>query len=198
MSKVKICGLTRPEDIAAVNAVRPDYVGFVFAKSRRQVTPEQARKLKDLLASGIPVVGVFVNAPVEEMVSLARAGTIELIQLHGGEDEATVRQVKAATGLPVIKAVSVRAAADVDRWRASAADFLLLDNGAGGTGKVFDWSLLPPLDRPWFLAGGLTEANIPEALKLSPYCLDISSGAETDGLKDKDKIRRIVEMIRKG
>ena len=198
MSKVKICGLTRPEDIAAVNAVRPDYVGFVFAKSRRQVTPEQARKLKDLLAPGIQAAGVFVNAPVEEMVSLARAGTIELIQLHGGEDEATVRQVKAATGLPVIKAVSVRAAEDVDRWRASAADFLLLDNGAGGTGKVFDWSLLPPLDRPWFLAGGLTEANIPEALKLSPYCLDISSGAETDGLKDKDKIRRIVEMIRKG
>ena len=198
MSKVKICGLTRPEDIAAVNAVRPDYVGFVFAKSRRQVTPEQARKLKDLLAPGIPVVGVFVNAPVEEMVSLAQTGTIELIQLHGGEDEETVRRVKAATGLPVIKAVGVRAAADVDRWRASAADFLLLDNGAGGTGKVFDWSLLPPLDRPWFLAGGLTEANIPEALKLSPYCLDISSGAETDGLKDKDKIRRIVEMIRKG
>lgn len=198
MSKVKICGLTRPEDIAAVNAVRPDYVGFVFAKSRRQVTPEQARKLKDLLAPGIQAAGVFVNAPVEEMVSLARAGTIELIQLHGGEDEETVRRVKAATGLPVIKAVSVRAAEDVDRWRASAADFLLLDNGAGGTGKVFDWSLLPPLDRPWFLAGGLTEANIPEALKLSPYCLDISSGAETDGLKDKDKIRRIVEMIRKG
>lgn len=198
MSRVKICGLTRPADIAAANAARPDYIGFVFAGSRRQVTREQARALKSLLDPGILAVGVFADAPLEEMVSLAREGIVDLVQLHGGEDEETVRRVKAATGLPVIKAVGVSSAADVARWQASAADFLLLDNGAGGTGRVFDWSLLPPLDRPWFLAGGLHETNIPAALSLSPYCLDISSGAETGGVKDKDKIKRLVEMIRKG
>ncbi|MCI8361509.1 MAG: phosphoribosylanthranilate isomerase, partial [Clostridiales bacterium] len=154
--------------------------------------------LKGLLDPGILSVGVFVNATPEEITGLARDRVIDLIQLHGGEDEETVRRVKAATGLPVIKAVRVASAADVTRWRASAADFLLLDNGAGGTGRVFDWSLLPPLDRPWFLAGGLREDNIPAALSLSPYCLDISSGAETGGVKDKDKIKRLVEMIRKG
>lgn len=196
--KVKICGLTRPEDMAAVNAARPDYIGFVFAESRRQVTPRQARELKSLLDPGVLSVGVFVNPPVEETAALARKGVIDLVQLHGGEDEETVRRVKAATGLPVIKAVSVSSAADVIRWRDSAADFLLLDNRAGGTGQVFDWSLLPPLNRPWFLAGGLNETNISAALALSPYCLDVSSGVETGGVKDKDKIRRIVEMIRKG
>lgn len=197
-AKVKICGLTRPADIAAVNAARPDYIGFVFAESRRQATIQQARKLKSLLDPGILSVGVFVNPTLEETVGLAWEGVIDLVQLHGGEDEETVRRVKDATGLPVIKAVSVSSAADVIRWRDSAADFLLLDNRAGGTGQVFDWSLLPPLDRPWFLAGGLDETNIPAALALSPYCLDLSSGAETGGVKDKDKIKRIVEMIRKG
>ena len=166
MSKIKICGLSRMEDIAAVNRCRPDYIGFVFAKSRRQVTPERAGELKGALDAGIQAVGVFVNAPPDEIAALAGEGLMDLVQLHGEEDEAAVRQVK--------------------------------DNGPGGTGQPFDWSLLPEMHRPYFLAGGLCIENLPEALALSPYCLDVSSGAETGGVKDADKIEQIVRMVRKG
>ncbi len=198
MSKIKICGLGRMEDIAAVNRCRPDYIGFVFAKSRRQVTPERARELKSALDAGIQAVGVFVNAPPDEIAALAGEGLMDLVQLHGEEDEAAVRQVKALTGLPVIKALRVDSRESVRPWQDSAADYLLLDNGPGGTGQPFDWSLLPEMHRPYFLAGGLCIENLPEALALSPYCLDVSSGAETGGVKDADKIEQIVRMVRKG
>lgn len=198
MSKIKICGLSRMEDIAAVNRCRPDYIGFVFAKSRRQVTPERAKELKNALDTGIQVVGVFVNAPPDEIAALAGEGLMDLVQLHGEEDEAAVRQVKALTGLPVIKALRVDSRESVLCWRDSAADYLLLDNGPGGTGQRFDWSLLPEMHRPYFLAGGLCIENLPAALALSPYCLDVSSGAETGGVKDADKIEQIVRMVRKG
>ena len=198
MSGIKICGLSPPADIQAVNEAGPDYIGFVFAKSRRRVSPEKARALRAGLSPGIRAVGVFVDAALPEILALTADGTLDMVQLHGGEDEAFIRRVQAETGKPIVKAVRVKSRADVLHWRESAADFLLLDNGAGGTGRVFDWSLLPPLDRPWFLAGGLTADNIGAALELRPYCLDVSSGAETDGIKDTEKIKRIVAMVRKG
>lgn len=196
MTKIKICGLTRMADIAAVNAAKPDYIGFVFAESRRRVVPEQAAELRAALSPGIVPVGVFVNQPVAEILRLLRVGTISIAQLHGQEPDADIRQIQRA-GFPVIRAFRVQNAADTARALQSPADFLLLDSGSGGTGQVFDWSLLPKIDRPWFLAGGLSPENVVEAAKtLHPWGMDVSSGAETDGKKDLAKIEAIIRRIR--
>ncbi|WP_373482261.1 phosphoribosylanthranilate isomerase [Acetobacterium sp.] len=199
MTKIKICGLSRLEDIAAVNAARPDYIGFVFAKSKRQVDLETARALKQALDPGIAAVGVFVNHPVAEIIALAAAGIIDLIQLHGDEDEATVRLLQTQTGLPVIQAFRISSPADI---RTTAADYRLFDtydpSQYGGSGAAFNWELLAGVSGDFFLAGGLNIDNIKAAIQqVNPYCVDISSGVETDGVKDRDKIIEIVEMIRK-
>lgn len=198
MTKIKICGLTRLADIAAVNAARPDYIGFVFAKSKRQVDMETARALKQVLDPGIKAVGVFVNHPTAEIMALAEAGIIDLIQLHGDEDEATVRLLQAQTGLPVIRALRISSPADI---RATAADYRLFDtydpSQYGGSGAAFNWDLLAGVSGDFFLAGGLNSSNIVAAIQqVGPYCVDLSSGIETDGVKDRDKIIEIVEMIR--
>ncbi len=200
---IKICGLTRPEDIRAVNRWKPDYVGFVFAESRRRIDAVQARALKQMLAPGILAVGVFVNGRVEEEAELFLDGVIDMIQLHGRETEADIRAVKRLTGgkAPVIKAVSVTGAEAVRRWAESSADYLLLDNGPGGTGSAFDYGLignsLP--DRPFFLAGGLDSGNVSQALQaLRPFAVDVSSGVETGGVKDEEKIRKFIENVRAG
>lgn len=198
MTKIKICGLTRLADIAAVNVARPDYIGFVFAKSKRQVDAETAAALKAALDPAIKAVGVFVNQPVAEIIALAGAGIIDLIQLHGDEDEATVRQLQAHTGLPVIRAMRISSPADI---RATAADYRLFDTydpcQYGGSGATFNWDLLAGVTGDFFLAGGLNQDNIVAAIdQVNPYCVDISSGVESDGVKDRDKIIEIVEMIR--
>ena len=196
MTKIKICGLTRMADIAAVNAAKPDYIGFVFAESRRRVVPEQAAELRAALSLEIVPVGVFVNQPVAEILRLLRVGTISIAQLHGQEPDADIRQIQRA-GFPVIRAFRVQNAADAARALQSPADILLLDSGRGGTGQVFDWSLVPKIDRPWFLAGGLSPENVVEAAKtLHPWGMDVSSGAETDGKKDSAKIEAIIRRIR--
>jgi len=199
MTKIKICGLSRMEDIAAVNAARPDYIGFVFAASRRQVEMETARALKQVLDPGIEAVGVFVNHPVAEIIALAEAGIIELIQLHGDEDEATVLRLQAQTGLPVIRAFRINSPADI---RETAADYRLFDtydpSQYGGSGATFNWELLQGVSGDFFLAGGLNIDNIKAAVnQVNPYCVDISSGVETDGVKDRDKIIEIVEKLRR-
>lgn len=199
--KIKICGLSRPEDIEYANRIRPDFIGFVFwEKSRRRVTAEQAAELKRRLEPGISAVGVFVDAPWEEMISLLDAGVIDIAQLHGDESEEDIRYLRAAAHKPVIKAVQVRDRCDVDMWLGSSADFLLFDSGMG-SGVSFDWRLLEGVERKFFLAGGLWPENI-KALSetLSPYgiCpwgLDISSGVETDGVKDFEKMRAAVEAL---
>jgi len=205
MPKVKICGLTRPEDIEAVNTVKPDFVGFVFAPSRRQVTPEQAQALREKLDPNIKVVGVFVNQLVTNSYQLknsaarnthgmlnfqlALSDTIDIIQLHGQEDEDCIRQLKSQTDKPIIKAISVRHKNDVLQWQDTAADFLLLDNGPGGTGQTFDWSLTQYCTKPYFLAGGLSPENVTAALNATaPFAVDVSSGVETAGVKDPKKI----------
>lgn len=195
-TKIKICGLFRDCDVDYANQVRPDYIGFVFAKRRRQVTREQAARYRKLLSPDIVSVGVFLNAPIDQVIGLLRDGIIDMAQLHGDETEEDVRAIQAATGKPVIKAVTVRERADVEAWLDSQADYLLFDSGTG-TGKVFDWTLLQNVDRPFFLAGGLNPENIPEAIaRMHPYAIDLSSGVETDGVKDCEKMLKAVQAVR--
>jgi phosphoribosylanthranilate isomerase len=191
-AKVKICGLRRPEDIAFVNEAKPDYIGFVFAKSRRQVTCEQAYELQKDLDPSILKVGVFVDAPLSEIAGIYEKGCIDVVQLHGNETDEEILAVKTALGCPVIKAVSVTKAEDFLKAQARPADYLLFDYGNGGTGKSFDWSQIPALEKPWFFAGGIDPDNVKEALRYHPYAIDVSSGVETDGVKDREKIRRVV------
>lgn len=196
-TQIKICGLTRLADIDAVNEASVEFAGFVFAQSRRRVTPEQAYQLRKRLLPGVVPVGVFVNAPAEEIISLLQGGIIEIAQLHGQEGEAFIRLLQRETGKPVIKAVRVDSAGDVQRWKHSSADLLLFDNGPGGTGKQFDWNLIRDVHRRYLLAGGLHEGNVRDAIeKVRPYAVDISSGVETDGVKDPQKILSIVRRIR--
>jgi len=206
--KIKICGLSRPEDAAYVNEAGIDYAGFVFAQSRRQVSPAQAARLRALLDKGILAVGVFVNAPAETIIALYRDGVIDIAQLHGEEDEAFIVKLKEASAgsrlapVPVIKVIK-NPGRNIT-LPITAADYFLIDSGAG-SGKKFDWALLKTgglseagFSKPWFLAGGISSENIGEAMALNPYALDISSGAETDGVKDRNKILRLAAAIRKG
>lgn len=197
--RIKICGLSRIGDVEAVNRVRPDYIGFVFAQSRRQVGATWAASLKRALDPRIQAVGVFVNAPVSEIVRLTDVGTIQIIQLHGDEDY--IRELKRQTAAPVIKAVRVRNGDGILRAEQLSCEYLLLDTYTkgqyGGSGRVFDWNLIPPLQKPFFLAGGISLENVHEAQNCRPYCLDVSSAAETEGRKDPEKIRRMVEAVRR-
>ena len=200
MTRIKICGLSRPCDIAYVNQAKPDWCGFVVncPKSRRNVTPDQVRALRERLASAVIPVGVFVDRPVEEVAGLLNDGTITVAQLHGHEDEAYLAALRAlAPGKEHWKAYKVRSEADLAAAAASTADQILLDNGYG-TGEAFNWSLAGGISRPFLLAGGLTPENIPDAVaRLHPVGLDISSGVETDKRKDRAKILAAVAAARK-
>lgn len=200
MSKIKICGLKRPEDIAAVNEARPDFCGFIieFPKSPRCVSRQQVRQLVQGLDKEVIPVGVFVNAPVSLVAGLLEEGTLGMAQLHGKEDEAYIRELRKYTDKPLIQAFSIKSEEDAARAGESSADYILLDAGSGGTGKVFDWALTAHVERPFFLAGGLSEENLQQAMaQISPWALDLSSSLETDGKKDPKKIRRVVELVRK-
>ena len=198
MTNIKLCGLRRPEDIEAANALRPEYVGFVFASgSRRRVTPEQAEALKRLLNPGILAVGVFVNERPERIAELLSRGTIDLAQLHGDEDAAYLEKLRLMTKAPIIQAFRIRSEADLAAAAKHTADYVLLDAGAGD-GKTFDWAMLKEFDRPYFLAGGLTPENVSSAVRaLRPFAVDVSSGIETDGAKDPVKMRAFVAAVRK-
>lgn len=199
MAKIKICGLKRKEDIAAVNEARPDFCGFVIEvpKSSRCVSREQVRALTAQLCPEVCPVGVFVNAPVSLAAELLEEGTLGMAQLHGQEGEEYIRELRALTQKPLIQAFSIRCAADIERAQQSTADYILLDQGGGGTGKPFDWSLVPRLERPFFLAGGLGLENLREAIsQVKPWAVDLSSSLETEGFKDPEKIRRATELVR--
>lgn len=199
MSKVKICGLRRLEDIDAVNRARPDYIGFVFAESRRRVNAETAAILKERLDAGIEAVGVFANQEIGFIMDLYRKGIIDLVQLHGGEDGEYIRHLRESCGCRIIKAVNVGVALPPSP---EGSDHLLFDTASeqrGGSGKPFDWSTLQDYNGPpYFLAGGLTTVNVREAISLlAPYCVDVSSGVETDGVKDAKKIEEFVCFVRR-
>jgi len=196
--KIKICGLFRQEDIEAVNEAQPDYIGFVFAKSRRQVSADAAKLLKSKLSKEIKAVGVFVDPSEEEVIRLFDDGVIDLAQLHGKEDNSFVELLKKETGHKIIKAVKVECTEDILTAQAIPADYLLLDHGTGGTGEAFDWNLVQGCRKPFFLAGGIDLNNLEQAIRtVRPYAVDLSSGAETDGLKDRTKIIEIVRKTRR-
>lgn len=200
MTKIKICGLFRPEDILYVNLARPDFCGFIidFKPSHRSLSPAQVRTLRAGLCSGITPVGVFVDRAPDVVAALLNEGTIDIAQLHGHEDEAYMADLRRrAPGHEIWKAFKVRSAEDLAAVNRSSADMVLPDNGYG-TGKTFDWALARGVNRPYILAGGLTSENIPDAIaRLHPYGLDISSGVETDQKKDLRKMLAAVAAARK-
>lgn len=198
-TKVKICGLCRTEDILYVNEARPAYVGFVFARSTRQVEPAKAAALRKLLRKEICPVGVFVNEKPEEIIRLLREGVIEAAQLHGQETEEQIRRIRQESGKKVIKAIRMTDGGELKLWKESSADYLLFDAGCG-EGKVFDWSAaeeIKSVGKPFFLAGGLNEDNAAEAVRLfEPFALDVSSGVESGGRKDRKKILDFMRAAR--
>ncbi len=202
--KIKICGLTRKEDVLAVNCYKPDYVGFVFAAGKRQLDFRKAELLRNDLLPEIPAVGVFVNSPADEIISLVKNNVIQLIQLHGEEREADILELKNRLDrpVPIMKAIRVRSEADISEAEKLSADYLLLDSYVkgiqGGSGTCFDWAMIPAINKPWFLAGGIGMENIEEALKTKAFCLDVSSLAETNGRKDPEKIKKIIQTVRSG
>ena len=198
-TKIKIGGLRRREDILAVNEAKPDYCGFIieFPSSFRSVTADEVRELVKELDPEIRPVGVFVNAPMELVRTLLDDGTLALAQLHGQEDESYIRELKTYTDKLIIKAFSIKTAEDIEKALQSSADYILLDQGGGGTGKTFDWSLIPEIQRPFFLAGGIGTSNLGQAIReIHPYVVDLSSSVETEKRKDPMKIRQVVDIVR--
>lgn len=200
--KIKLCGLTRECDIEWANVLKPDYIGFVFAKkSRRYVSPDKARMLKNLLDPSIKAVGVFVNEEMENIASLLNEGIIDVAQLHGQESTEDIRKLRSfiSPEKKIIQAFRIDTKEDVAKANDSLADFVLLDSGCGGTGTSFDWDLLKEIKRDYFLAGGLDATKIPAVKKnLKPYAVDVSSGIERDGYKDQKKMAAFVKAVREG
>ena len=215
--KVKMCGISKVETIPAVVEAKPDYMGLVFASSKRQVTVDQAKTLVEELHKQytkrynngaeqsnddeIKTVGVFVNETLENLVSIAKEANLDAVQLHGDEDEAFIKALKEKTDVEVWKAVQIRSSTDAEAWIDSSADMLLFDayhkDERGGTGEVFDWSCLDEFERPFMLAGGIDSTNVAHAIRtVRPYGIDISSGIETDGVKDDEKIKAFTNIVR--
>ena len=215
--KVKMCGISKVETIPAVVEAKPDYMGLVFAPSKRQVTVDQAKILVEELHRGyakkygsdtehdkndtIKTVGVFVNETVDNLVTIANEANLDAVQLHGDEDEAFIQSLKERTNVEVWKAIQIRSAADVEEWIDSSADMLLFDayhkDERGGTGEVFDWSSLDAFERPFMLAGGIDSTNVARAIRtVRPYGIDISSGIETNGMKDDKKITAFTKIVK--
>ncbi|MBQ6568724.1 MAG: phosphoribosylanthranilate isomerase [Clostridia bacterium] len=198
MTKIKLCGLSRPCDIEVANSLEPEYVGFVFApKSKRYLSPEKAKELKSLLSEQIQAVGVFAGETPENIALLLGGGVIDIAQLHGDEDEEFIANLRTLTDKPIIKAFRVESEKDIEKASSSSADFILLDSGAG-TGITFNWQYIKNIQRPYFLAGGLDSENVQAAIKqLAPFAVDVSSGIETDGLKDRQKMKAFAAAVRK-
>ena len=208
--KVKMCGISKVETIPAIVDAKPDYMGLVFAPSKRQVTVEQAKILVEELhkqyavrynSETIKIVGVFVNETIENLLKIAEEVKLDVIQLHGDEDESFIQILKEQSNVEVWKAVQVRSAADAEKWIDSSADMLLFDayhkDERGGTGEVFDWSSLDEFERPFMLAGGIDSTNVARAIRtVRPYGLDISSGIETEGVKDNEKMKAFTNTVR--
>ena len=208
--KVKMCGISKVETIPAVVEAKPDYMGLVFAPSKRQVTVEQAEILVEELhkqcinhydTKVVKTVGVFVNETLDNLVRIADTANLDAVQLHGDEDEAFIQSLKERTNVEVWKAIQIRSAADVEKWIDSSADMLLFDayhkDERGGTGEVFDWSSLDAFERPFMLAGGIDSTNVARAIRtVRPYGIDISSGIETNGVKDDEKITAFTKIVK--
>lgn len=197
MTKIKMCGLSRPCDIEYTNEVKPEFIGFVFAeKSRRYVTSEKASELRKNLDDNIIPVGVFVNADIDFIAELVKNKIIDMVQLHGSEDDNYIKNLRQLVDVPIIQAFVIKNPSDIKKAEQSTADYILLDSGLG-SGKTFDHSLIN-INRPYFLAGGLTPENVGEiSNSLKPYAVDASSSLETDGYKDINKMRAFANAIRR-
>lgn len=197
MTKIKLCGLTRECDIITVNQLKPDYIGFVFwPKSKRNLSREKAKHLKSLLDPDIQTVGVFVDEKIETVAGLLEDGIIDVAQLHGSEDEDYIHDLRNRTDKVIFKAFTIKDTKAVEAANQSSADYVLVDSGKG-SGVAFNWELLKEMKRPYFLAGGLGLSNVEEALtSIHPYGVDVSSGIETDGKKDADKMIQFVDIVR--
>ena len=198
MTRIKLCGITRMCDIGIINELKPEYIGFVFApKSKRCVSTETAANLKTVLSKDIQAVGVFVNEPVESVAHLLNEGIIDIAQLHGNEDEDYTRKLRVLSRHSIIKAFRIESAGDIANVECSSADYVLLDSGAG-SGESFEWNWIKDMKRPFFLAGGLNIQNVATAVsRLHPFAVDVSSGIETNGLKDQAKMAAFVAAVRK-
>lgn len=196
MAKIKLCGFTRAEDILTANEIFPEFVGFVFyKKSRRYIEPEKFLELKKILDKKISAVGVFVNEKISIVAKIAE--NLDLIQLHGSEDEKYISELRNLTDKKIIQAFKIKTADDLKIAEKSSADYILLDGGAGD-GKIFDWQILKNFSRKYFLAGGLNCENIFDAIKiLKPFAVDVSSGIETNNLKDAEKMKNFVKIVRR-
>ena len=198
-TELKICGLSRLEDIIAVNRHGADYAGFVFfQKSKRYVDPYKANELIGLLRTDIKPVGVFMDEPIDNVVRIARISGVEMIQLHGHESEEYVEYIKRTLDRPVIKAYKASEEGALEKALNSSADYVMIDSGAG-SGKKFDWNILKDFKREYFLAGGLDPESVGEAIGLlEPFAVDVSSGVETDGIKDEKKIADFIISVKYG
>jgi phosphoribosylanthranilate isomerase len=201
MPKIKICGLFREQDIEFANEAKPDFTGFVFAeKSKRFVDFKQAENLRKNLSGEIIPVGVFVNAKTEDIVSLRKNGIIDMVQLHGGETDEYIEELKSKCEAKIIRALNLNknSNSQLSALNSQLCNYTLLDSQTPGSGHVFNWECLQGMDlsKNVFLAGGVNLQNIKEALKLNPFAVDVSSGAETDGVKDREKILSLVEACR--
>ena len=202
--RIKICGLMRPEDILYVNRVRADYAGFILAEGRRRTLDrERVKELAADLAPGILKTGVFVNQDPDWIAETVRITGIDAVQLHGSETEKEILYLRKLLDegpgkqCRIVRAFRVEGPEDILRAEESSADLVLLDHGAGGSGEAFDWSLAGKAGRPFFLAGGLDAENVQEAIRLlKPWAVDVSSGVETGGKKDPEKIRKFTEAVR--
>lgn len=213
MQKIKLCGMMKPCDIEYANRVKPDFVGFIFANTRRKISAAQAKQFREALDAEIPAVGVFVNEDISVIASLVQDGCIDMIQLHGEEDADYIRRLREICDVPVIKAVKVQTVEQIRQAAALPVDYLLLDTYRkgvlGGTGEAFEWELLREakaaagdtaegelFGKLYFLAGGLHAGNLREAAALGSYGLDVSSGIETDGSKDFTKMVEVMKLLR--
>lgn len=199
------------EDIEIVNRYNPDYIGFVFAESKRQIDFEQAAKLKKKLNNDILAVGVFVDSDIEDILYLIENDIIDMVQLHGNENKEFIDRIKSSdNNIEIIKSIEIKNNENIennrnnednftdelDYWEKSAVDYLLLDSGKG-TGETFDWQMIEDVKKPFFLAGGIDSENIKEAYKINPFTIDLSSGAEENGVKSSKKIAKIMSELNK-
>lgn len=201
VTKIKICGLRREEDIAYANELHPDFVGYIMAPSKRQISCQQAVELRKKLRKDILAIGVFVNQPVSEIVGCVERGAFDWIQLHGDETEETIQKLREYVSVPIIKAVRVRSEQDCLQADKLSCEYLLFDTFSkdvyGGTGQSFSWEMIPSdLKHPYFLAGGIDSTNIKEAVTTGCYAVDVSSGAEIGGVKDKVKMEQLIRAVR--
>lgn len=199
MTKIKICGLKTEQDVAMVNQMLPDYIGFIIniQQSKRNLSIEQVTRLSRIVNHEIQKVGVFLNEAPPVIINLINEGIIDIVQLHGSESNDYIKKLKTATNAMIIKAFSVNDRTDIEYANQSLADLIILDHGKGGTGESFDWELTRMMTRPFILAGGLNGQNMGHALKTTqPYGVDVSSGVETDNVKDLEKIKEVINIVR--